>query len=207
MGRCAGAVNLNAFNKKICYICSKLQVMKKVLTILSQLVFQNSGHAQNEIGPEGLKLLWLAGIVVCAGLAIWLLSKPGKRDYRTKKPLFKRKKITIELQKDRLYYPDYLELIVTNSGNTDIDIDEPLLVFSGLWYNRKFKLKGTNNTSFYPLYLTKGQSHSLNIDLNRFYGFDKTLKRLPRVRVVVTEVNGKRLGSRKVLLRKTLFNF
>jgi len=181
--------------------------MKKVMIILILLLFQEAVYAQSEIGPEGHKLLWLAGILVCAGLAIWFIWKPGKRNYHFKKPIFKRKKVKIELLKNRLYYPDYLELTIFNTGNTDVDIDTPLLVFSGLWYNRKFKLKGTNNTSFYPLYLTKGQSHSLNIDLNRFYGFDKTLKSLPRVRVVISEVNGKRLGSKKVLLRKTLFNF
>lgn len=163
--------------------------------------------AQNEIGPEGHKLLWLVIVLVVTGIALLFFTRSGKNNFRLKKPLFKQKKVKIELQKDRLYYPDYLDLTIINTGNTEVDINTPLLVFSGLWYSRKFKLKGINNTSIYPLYLMKGQSHTLCIDLNRFYGFDKTLKRLPRVRIVVSEVNGKRLGSRKVLLRKTLFNF
>ncbi len=122
------------------------------------------------------------------------------------KPFFRKKRIVVELKKDRLYYPDYLKLIITNSGNTDVDIDTPLLIFSSIWVRRKFKLKGTNYSFSYPLYLAKGQNHTLTIDLERFYRFDKTLRRLPRVRVVVPEVNGKKLGGSKVLLRKTLFN-
>lgn len=181
--------------------------MKKVLIILFLLVFRESLYAQNEIGPEGHKLLWLAGIVLFTGLAILFIWKRGKKRLNFKKPFLNRKKVKIQLLKDRLYYPDHIELTITNTGNADVDIDTPMLVFTGLWYSRKFKLKGTNNTSFYPLYLMKGQNHTLNIDLNRFYGFDKTLKRLPRVRIAVSDVSGKRLGSKKVLLRKTLFNF
>lgn len=191
----------------MCYICRKFQGMKKVLTILSLLFFQEAVYAQSEIGPEGHKLLWVAGIIVCTGLLIWFARKPGKTSSGFKKTFFRRKKIKIELQKNRLYYPDFLQLTIANTGNTDVDIDTPLLIFSGLWYSRKFKLKGINNASIYPLYLVAGQNHSLPIDLNRFYGFDKKLKKLPRVKIVVSEVNGKRLGSKKVLLRQTLFNF
>lgn len=193
--------------KKICYICSKLYGMKQVLTLLFLLIFTEPGYARNEIGPEGHKLLWLAGIILLAGIVTWFVIKPDGKMFHLKNTILKRKRVNIELSKDRLYYPDNLQLSLTNTGNTDLDIDTPLLVFSGMWYKRKFKLKGSNTISFYPFYLTKGQNHTLNIDLNRFYRFDKTLKRLPRVKVMVREVNGKTLGSKKVLLRKTLFNF
>jgi len=180
--------------------------MKQALTIFFLLVFRGSVYAQNEIGPEGHKLLWLAGIILLAGIVILFMWRPDKEKKRIKLSFLKRQKIKVQLLKDRLYIPGHLELTITNTGNTDVDINPPLLIFSGLWYNRKFKLKGTNNTSFYPLYLMKGQSHTLNIDLNRFYGFDKTLKRLPRAKIVVSNVKGKSVGSGKVLLRKTLFN-
>lgn len=162
--------------------------------------------AQNEIGPEGHKLVWVAVVIAVAGLLAFALMKAKSGSLHFGKPLFKRKKVRVELYKDRLYYPDALELTVTNTGNVDVDLDAPLLIFSSLWYSRKFRLKGTNNNRFYPLYLGVGQEHKLNIDLNRFYGFDKTLKRAPRVKIRVSEVTGKSLGHRKVLLRKTLFN-
>ncbi|HDR52584.1 MAG TPA: hypothetical protein ENN90_13365 [Mariniphaga anaerophila] len=180
--------------------------MKQVLILLFFLTFSVSAMAQDEVGPEGHKLIWFALVLVVAGIVAFFLANSGKSKPSFKISFFNKPKVHVELTKDRMYYPDFLELTVTNTGKTDVDIDTPLLVFSGMWYSRKFKLKGTNNNHYYPLYLMQGQNHTLNIDLNRFYGFDRTLKKLPRVRVVVSEVSGKRLGSRKVLLRKTLFN-
>ena len=157
----------------------------------------------NEVGPEGHKLMWLLLTVVGISLAgiIYLLGKKGRFIHFTKSG-----KVKVILKKDRLYYPRYLELTIENQGKHDIDIDCPLLILTGMWYNRKFKLKGTNNKLIYPLYLMKNQNHTLTIDLHRFYGFDRTLKRLPKARVVIRDLKGQRLGSSKVLLRKTLFN-
>ncbi|HZH72114.1 MAG TPA: hypothetical protein VFD91_06460 [Mariniphaga sp.] len=156
-----------------------------------------------EVGPEGHKLLWLLIVVagsVIAGI-IFLIGRKGKFSL-----FIKRRKVVVSLKKDRIYYPRYLELTIKNEGNQDIDIDCPLLILNGIWYNRKFKLKGTNNRRVYPLYLMKNQNHTLTIDLHRFYGFDRTLKRLPKAKVVIRDLKGHRLGSRQVLLRKTLFN-
>lgn len=190
----------------MCYFCSKFMRMKQVLLILFFLTFTVSAMAQNEVGPEGHKLIWFVLVLVIAGVLAFFWANSAKSKSGFKIPFFNKPKVHVDLTKDRLYYPDNLGLTLTNTGKTDVDIDAPLLVFSGMWYSRKFKLKGTNNNHYYPLYLMQGQNHTLNIDLNRFYGFDKTLKRLPRVKVVVSDVNGKKLGSRKVLLRKTLFN-
>jgi hypothetical protein len=193
-------------NPKIVLLLQQILRMKQVLIVLFLMIFSVSAMAQNEVGPEGHKLIWFALVFAIAGIVAFFWANLGKSKPGFKIPFFNKPKVHVELTKDRLYYPDYLELTVTNTGKTDVDIDTPLLVFSGMWYSRKFKLRGTNNNHYYPLYLMQGQNHTLNIDLNRFYGFDKTLKRLPRVKVVVSDVNGKKLGSRKVLLRKTLFN-
>lgn len=180
----------------------------KRLSILSFLVLLTQPlWAQNEIGPEGHKLLWFLLVLVAAIVALFYFVKLPVFSQKKGGPFIKRKKVSITLVKDRLYYPDELVLTVTNEGNTPVDIDLPLLVLSSIWLKRKFKLKGTNNASFYPLYLDKGQSHSLKIDLNRFYAHDKTLKKLPKASVLVKEVEGKRLGSISVFLRKTLFKF
>jgi len=163
--------------------------------------------AQNEVAPEGAKLLWFLLIPVFA-IGFYFVFK-GKREKpgSQKKPLFQRKKIKIELQKDRVYYPDELTLKVKNTGSSDIDLDKPLLVFDNFWLQRKFKLKGTNNYSFYPLYLEKGKTHTLQIDINRFYSHDKKLKKFPKAKVKLFDVNGKHLGSKSVYLRKTLIKF
>lgn len=181
--------------------------MKKLLTILFTIGSCGRLLANNVVGPEGHKLVWLLVLVVVLGLTavFFLLKRKSPGGFKFKFPA--RKKVTVELKKDRLYYPRFLELVVTNQGESDVDVGSPMLVLSSIWVTRKFKLKGTNKNWYYPLYLMKNQTHTLNIDLHRFYGFDRTLKRLPRARVVVKDVKGRQLGSRKVLLRKTLFNF
>jgi hypothetical protein len=169
----------------------------------SQLIF-----AQNEIGPEGGKLIWVPVVLAAVLLSFFLIfRKKDKSKGMAKKPLFQNKKVKIELDKDRVYYPDSLNLTVKNTGNSDIDLDKPLLILDNFWLKRKFKLKGMGNRTFYPLFLEKGKSHQLQIDLSRFYSHDKSLKKFPKAKVLVFDVQGKKLGSKSVFLRKTLFKF
>lgn len=190
------------------YFSGKLKCMKKffllaILLLSSQFIF-----AQNEIGPEGHKLLWLL-LLVLAIAAVFVITSQTikKKGQKTKQPLFSSRKIQVKLEKDALYYPNNLELTVKNTGNTDIDLDQPLLVFDNFWIKRKFKLKGMENRTFYPLFLEKGKTHTLKIDLTRFYGHDKKLKKFPKAKVYVFNVKGKKLGSKAIFLRKTLFKF
>lgn len=168
----------------------------------SQVIF-----AQNEIGPEGDKLIWFLLFPLIGGIVFFVFRKKGVKNAKVKKPFFQLKKVKIDLEKDRLYYPDNLKLTVKNTGNTDIDLDKPLLVLDNFWLKRKFKLKGMGNRTFYPLYLEKGKSHTLEINLTRFYTHDKKLKKFPKAKVTLFDVKGKRLGSKSVYLRKTLVKF
>jgi hypothetical protein len=173
-----------------------------VLLLVSQLVF-----AQNEVGPEGNKLLWFLAIaIIIAGVVLYKSWEKGSKA-KVKESFFQKRKVEVELGKDSLYYPDNLELKVRNSGNRDLDLDQPLLVFDNFWLKRKFRLKGIGNRIFYPLYLEKNKTHTLQIDLTRFYSHDKSLKKYPKAKVLVFDVKGKRLGSKSVYLRKTLFKF
>ncbi len=177
--------------------------MKKYFLFLIILGSTLKLSAQNVVGPDGDKLIWLLLFVLAAIVAFVVIRKKGDK----KRPLFAREKVKIELDKDRLYYPDYLTLNVKNTGNIDIDLDRPLLVFDNFWLKRKFKLSGTNNRVFYPLYMVKNYNHTLNIDLNHFYSYDKKLKRYPKVKITIFNIKGKRLGSSSIYLRKTLIKF
>jgi hypothetical protein len=159
--------------------------------------------AQNEIGPDGNKIVWVLLIFVAAIILFIVFRKRGNK----KQPLIVRQKIKIELESDRLYYPGNIKLTIRNIGNTDIDLDRPLLIFDNFWLRRKFRLKGIENRTFYPLYLVKGKTHTLNIDLNHFYSYDKKLKSYPKVKITIFNVKGRRLGSNAVYLRKTLVKF
>lgn len=177
--------------------------VKKYLLFIITFISTLKLSAQNEIGPEGHKIVWLLLILVAVIIVYVVFSKRGKG----KQPLISRQRIKIELQKDRLYYPDNIKLSVKNTGNTDIDLDRPMLVFDNFWLKRKFRLKGMENRTFYPLYFVKGNTHTLNIDLNHFYLYDRKLKRYPKVKVTLFNVKGRLLGSNSVYLRKTLVKF
>jgi len=177
--------------------------VKKYFLLLLILVSTLNLSAQNEVRPDGDKIVWVLLIFLATVFLYFFYRKKGS----IKQTLFVRQRIKIELEKSRLYFPDFLTLTVHNIGNTDIDIDRPLLIFDNFWLKRKFRLKGVENRSFYPLYLVKGHLHKLNIDLNHFYSYDRKLKRFPKVKIILFNVKGRRLGSNSVYLRKTLIKY
>lgn len=182
--------------------------MKRGMFFLILVLSSKAILAQNEVGPEGHKLLWfLLPLILFAGVLFIRLRRNKKTKSKPSRPFFVGRSVRIELEKDALYYPDRLKLRVQNKGNSDIDLDQPLLVFDNFWLKRKFKLKGFANRSFYPLFLESGRTHTLDIDLNRFYQHDKRLRRYPKAKVILHTVKGKRLGSQSVFIRKTLFKF
>ncbi len=182
--------------------------MRKGFLLVCLLLVSQYAFCQNEIGPEGYKLFWVFLVVAAITAVLAFSIKPsGKTREKKRKPLFKHLKVQIELSKDALYYPDSLRLSVKNTGNSDIDLDQPLLEFDNFWLKRKFKIKGMENRTFYPLFLEKGKSHTLQIDLTRFYGHDKSLKKYPKAKIYLRDVSGKKLGSKAVYLRKTLIKF
>jgi hypothetical protein len=180
----------------------KIRVRRYLLLFIAFLTTLKL-YAQNEVGPDGKKLVWVFLVLAVSIIFFVIFRKKGNK----KKPLFAMQRVKIELDKDRLYYPDYLTLNVKNVGNTDIDLDRPLLVFDNFWLKRKFRLKGIDNRTFYPLYMVKGYNHTLNIDLNHFYSYDKKLKSYPKVKITIFNVKGRRLGSNSIYLRKTLIKF
>ncbi|QGY44015.1 hypothetical protein GM418_10205 [Maribellus comscasis] len=182
--------------------------MKKAFFLVGLLTISKIIFAQTEIGPDGDKLLGIIIGIALLGVVFLVLRKTGgKKTQKTKKPFFQFKRVQIELKKDRVYFPDFLNLSVKNTGNTDIDLDRPLLIFDNFWLKRKFKIKGMENRTFYPLYLEKGKTHTLEIDINRFYRHDKKLKKFPKAKIIISDVKGRRLGSKSVFLKKTLFKF
>lgn len=173
---------------------------------LNSIILSAAAGATHVKGPDGYALL-AALLIVLAIPLVWLvyrLIRPGsgKRGHK----IFRaRRKVEITLQKDRMYYPDYLKVSIRNTGRSDVDLDRPMIIFRDFWSKRKFIVKGTNRYSFYPLLLEPGKVHDLTIDLNHFYRHDKRLKRFARVTFVVREVNGRQFKPRSIMLRKTLF--
>ena len=183
--------------------------MKKILFLISTLLFPLLLAAQNEIGPDGEKLLIFILLVLASLIVFVILARKNKQPTTGNNYFgsFFKKKLEVKIVKDALYYPDVLRLTITNTRNNDVDLDHPLLIFDNFWLKRKFKIKGMGNRTLYPLYLEKGKSHTLEIDLNRFYFHDKSLKKYPKAKVIVSDTKGRTLGSKSVFLRKTLFKY
>lgn len=180
--------------------------MKVIFRIFWLVAVPLTVSAVNVKGPDGYALVTLlAALALPAGLYFFInwLKNRGKTPSGRPKQVH-RKKYTVSLEKNKLYYPDYLILRVTNSGNCDVDLDRPLVTFSNIWLKRNFRLKGTDRYHFYPLLLEQGKTHELSIDLAPFYRHDKRLKGFPRVTVSVNEVGSTRAVSQSVMLRKTL---
>ena len=182
--------------------------MKRVLGVILFMGFSSGLFAQNEIDSAGNKLIWILLIALVVFILIFLFFKIRK-PVRTLKlgSLIKIRRVKIKLTKDKLYYPNYLTMKVKNTGNLDIDLDRPLLVFDNFWLKRNFRIKGMNNRAFYPLYLEKRKEHTLEIDLNQFYRHDKRLKRYPKIKIKLFDVKNRRLGSESIFIRKTLIKF
>ncbi len=190
------------------YFYANFAGMKRVWTLLFFTGFYSELFAQNEVGPDGDKLIWILLIALIVLVLIFAFGKiKGRSGTLNFRSFFLVRRVRIELGKDRLYYPDYLRLKVKNTGNSDIDMDKPLLIFDNFWLKRKFKINGMNNHVFYPLYLEKKKTHSLEIDLNQFYRHDKRLKRFSKIRIVLNDVKKRRLGSKSIFIRKTLVRF
>ena len=145
-------------------------------------------------------LILLAGVLLLVGIR-FLIRRIKYTNWSVKQ------KVRVEIGKSRLYYPEFIALTLTNTGSSDIDIDRPLLVFDNWWLKRKFRISGVEGRSVYPLYLEKGKSHSLNIDLSPFYGYDRKLKGYAKINIIIYNVKGKYLGKHSVFLRKTFFKF
>ncbi len=176
------------------------------LTILATPVQPDS--AVTVKGPDGYALI---GILIVIALPVliyflvnWLRNKGTRKTKASSR--FGKGQYSVTLEKNKIYFPDFLKLTVKNTGKTDVDLDRPLLVFSNFWLKRKFRLKGTNGYHFYPLLLEPGKIHELTIDLGHFYRHDSHLKRFSRVTVTISEVSGKHTVSQSVKLRKTLFS-
>jgi hypothetical protein len=178
-----------------------------LLLYMYQFIISDISPSVGVKGPDGLALLIAIGILLVFPVIYFLYwyFRKSKNKTTTSQPFWSRKRVVIELQKDRKYYPDFIKMTVRNTGKSDVDLDQPLLIFRNFWTKRKFKLKGTSRYSFYPLLLEPGRKHDLTIDLNHFYRHDKRLKKYPRITLVVSDVNGKKFAPQSIMLRKTLF--
>ena len=180
--------------------------MKRNYLILF-ILFPAVTFAQNEVGPDGSLLLIILIVLVLLPLLFWGIgklnkSKPNKGSTFT----IQFKRLQVSLDKDRQYKPRLLTLRIENKSKKNIDLEAPVLHFRKLWTKRKFKLKGFNRQEIYPLYLEKGKTHELQIDLSVFHQHDKKLRKFFWAKIRFQDTLGRKYSSKRVTLRKSLFS-
>ena len=171
------------------------------------IILPIAAFSQTKVQPDGYKLLIGLLILLAIPVIVFLFSKMRKKKASPQKQppgFFKRKKLKIELTKDRKYRPKNLTLHIRNIGKKDVDIEAPLLVFRKIWNVRKFKLKGINKQEIYPLYLERNKVHEVQVDLTVFYNHDRKLKKYYRAKVILKDTKGKKYSSKNITLRKSL---
>jgi len=104
-------------------------------------------------------------------------------------------KIRIELEAERRLRPRNFRLTIKNTGNIEVDLNAPVVVFKRWRSVRKFRINPAGKRDVYPTWLEPGDSYVLNINLEEFYQSEPELRRACRIRVEVKDVNGKKFKS------------
>lgn len=117
---------------------------------------------------------------------------------------FRKVKLNVHLEKDRLFYPKVLTITIRNTGNQVVDISAPVLEYRKIWSKRKFKLNGVSGQQIYPLLLDPGKVHRLPIETSTFHQYDREIKTYYWARIYVSDVEGRKWKSNDVKLRKSL---
>lgn len=81
-------------------------------------------------------------------------------------------------------------LTINNHGRADANIDNAMIEFININDRRKFRMPVTD----FPLMLTKGTKHSVNVSLQRLFEQNPDLTNFKMIRVSV-DINGKRQNT------------
>lgn len=180
--------------------------MKRTLSFILA-VWPLFAFSQNEVHPEGYKLLIALLLFLAIPVLVFLFRRIFKKGQKQKTKIsFWKKKLKVFLGKDKKYRPAFLFLKIENVSNRDIDIEAPILHFRKLWSKRKFKLKGINRQEIYPLYLEKGKMHELQIDLSVFHQHDRKLRKFYWAKIRFHDTKGRKYSTKYITLRKSLFS-
>lgn len=162
----------------------------------------------NGTDPDKLQLLRI--IAVLSVLLCFFILREVWKFFRlpaNQKRIFsfyKKVKLEVTLEKDKVFRPQILTLTIRNHGKYDADINSPVIEFRKIWSKRKFKVNGINGHQVYPLFLYPGHVHQLQIETLTFHQYDRSIKSYYWARIFITDADGRQWKSNKVKLRKSL---
>ncbi|MCL3780034.1 hypothetical protein EMN47_06490 [Prolixibacteraceae bacterium JC049] len=178
-----------------------------ILILLSPLASYGQEAAAREVGPDGSNLLWLVILFLLPVLVVIVnrLYEKRKGGNNRAKTVSKSNDVSFWVERDTMFKPSVITLVIENNSNQPVDIAPPMLTFHNYIQKKKLKVTAINGQKIYPLFLDPGRIHRIAIPTNVFYNRDKSLKYLGFLRVVVKNVNGKKIGSENIQMNKYIF--
>ena len=144
-------------------------------------------------------------IVLVIGFFIYNRSRRFSRGASGKKMSFRKKTkpycAEITLFKSRRLSPSNVEMIVTNEGMKEIDLQAPVIIFKRWFTKRKFRVLKVEHSEIYPILLEKGKTYLLDISLEQFYETVPELQLACRMSVEMKDIRGNRFKSQTIRLK------
>lgn len=109
--------------------------------------------------------------------------------------------VNIELFRDKAGNPCLINLIVRNSGNREVDLEAPVLIFKRWFGKRRFRILSVDFSDIYPMLIKSGSASVVRINLEQFYDFAPELSKADRLGVEMKEVNGRTFRSGTIRLK------
>lgn len=150
-----------------------------------------------------VRIIIVLSILLIAVLGYEILRfMPTGKSFRFSR-FFRKVKLEITLEKDRVFRPQVLTMTIRNIGKNEADIDAPVLEYRKIWTKRKFKLNGISGNTIYPMFIEPGNAHQLRIETISFHQYDREIKSYYWARIFVSDAEGRKWTSNKVKLRKS----
>lgn len=181
--------------------------MKHLLTIILLSPLYCYAQAAREVGPDTHNLLWIILLFLLPVLVV-LLNKQYEK-HKASAPKAKtvsdNNKVNFWIERDTIYNPSVITIVIENNSATPVDIAPPVISFHNYIQSKKLRVTTINGQKIYPLFLDPGRIHRLAIPTNAFYNRDKSLKHFGFIKINIADVNGKKVASENIQVNKYIF--
>ena len=160
-----------------------------------------------DLSPSVLMLLKWSLIITILVIVFFVFnrSRTIAKGTRSKKLSFSKRRVLydaeIDLIKSRRFNPSNIEMVVTNTGTKDIDLNAPVIIFKRWFTKRKFRVLRVEHSEIYPILIEPGKSSLLDISLDQFYDAVPELQLACRMSIEMKDQNGKKFKSQTIRLK------
>ena len=160
-----------------------------------------------DLSPSVLMLLKWSLIITILVIVFFIFNRTRtfSRGTRGKKLSFGKKRVLydaeINLIKSRQFKPSNIEMVVTNTGTKDIDLNAPVIIFKRWFTKRKFRVLRVEHSEIYPILIEPGKSSILDISLDQFYDTIPELQLACRMSIEMKDQNGNKFKSQTIRLK------